>query len=340
MPLRDGESSRLTPVDVLVTRTTADRFGRDILAVGTDVRLLAMERDGGIVGPEGPVASDDLAPEVVFATADLFDEGQPVIEFFAVAATNPAVRWFQSPAAGTDHPVFATIVERGVRLSTGHSQDVPIAEFVLRAVLDHRQDAAAWRLAQAAGEWRAHEFREVLGSTWLVIGLGAIGSAVAVRARAFGATVIGVRRHPDGDEPVDEMVAPDRIGSFLGAADVVVLAAPGTVETESLVDAAFLAAMSPGSMLVNVGRGSLVDEEALLAALDRGIPDRAVLDVVRREPLPAGHPFWTHPRVVLTPHSSAGGDGRFARLAALFCENLGRYRSGEPLRHEVTEADR
>lgn len=327
-------------MDVLVTRPTADRFGDTILAVGADLRLLVMEADGSVKVPDGSVAAQEVAPEVVFATADLFDEGQPVLQFFAVPAGNPSVRWFQSPAAGTDHPVFAAILERGVRLTTGHSQDVPIAEYVVRAVLDHFQDAAAWRSAQEDGEWRTHEFREVLGSSWLVIGLGAIGSAVAVRARALGATVVGVRRHISGDEPVDEAATPDRIPSLVGAADVVVLCAPGTAETESLVDAAFLAAMRAGSVLVNVGRGSLVDEEALLSALDLGVPARAVLDVVRTEPLPAGHPFWAHPRVVLTPHDSAGGDGRFARMAAQFVENLTRYRAGDPLLHEVLGTDR
>ena len=179
----------------------------------------------------------------------------------------------------------------------------------------------------------------MFGTTWLVVGLGAIGTAVATRAAVFGARVVGVRRHPTGEEPVDALLAPTDPLDAVPTADVVVLAAPATAATERLVDARFLAAMRPGSVLVNVARGSLVDEAALLAALDRGVPKAAILDVFATEPLPADSPFWEHPRVVATPHSSSGGAGRHDRAAALFVENLGRYRRGEPLLHEVDPGD-
>jgi phosphoglycerate dehydrogenase-like enzyme len=120
--------------------------------------------------------------------------------------------------------------------------------------------------------------------------------------------------------------------------DVVVLAAPATPETTAFVDDQFLAAMAPHSVLVNVARGALVDEAALLTALDRGRPAAAILDVFATEPLPADSPFWEHPRVVLTPHSSAGGLARHGRVADLFVENLERYRNGQPLLHEVRPA--
>jgi glyoxylate/hydroxypyruvate reductase A len=118
-----------------------------------------------------------------------------------------------------------------------------------------------------------------------------------------------------------------------------VLSAPATPATHHLVDAAFLAAMRPGSVLVNVARGDLVDEDALLAALDTGAPGLAVLDVVNEEPLPPESPLWTHPGVVLTPHSSGRGLGRFDRAVEEFLDNLARYRAGEPLRSELTVAD-
>jgi phosphoglycerate dehydrogenase-like enzyme len=135
------------------------------------------------------------------------------------------------------------------------------------------------------------------------------------------------------------MLRRDELLEELARCDVVVLAAPATPETVGLVDERFLAAMASGSVLVNIARGALVDEAALLAALDRGRPEAAILDVFATEPLPADSPFWDHPRVVLTPHSSAGGLARHARAADLFVENLERYRTGRPLLHEVRPGD-
>jgi phosphoglycerate dehydrogenase-like enzyme len=252
----------------------------------------------------------------------------------ALLASAP-LRWVQSAGAGYDTWHFQQLLGRGVRLTTAHVNNVPIAEYVLREVLDRFQRADRWRAGQVAHHWEHHEWREVTGSTWLVVGVGAIGSAVAERARAFGAHIVGVRRTPDGTEPVDEMVGPDALLAQLPRADVVVLTLPATDATHHLVDATFLAAMQPDAVLVNVARGAIVDEAALIHALDAGRPDFAVLDVVETEPLPADSPPWDHPRVVVTPHSSSGGHGRFARGADLFAENLRRYRAGEPLLHEV-----
>jgi phosphoglycerate dehydrogenase-like enzyme len=134
------------------------------------------------------------------------------------------------------------------------------------------------------------------------------------------------------------MVTPDRLGEVIGEADVVVLSAPATPGSRQLVDAGFLAAMKSGSLLVNVGRGALVDEAALLDALDTGTPAVAVLDVFEHEPLPPDHPFWTHPRVRVTPHNAAGGFGRLRRQAELFDANLDRWLAGRPLEYDVTDA--
>jgi phosphoglycerate dehydrogenase-like enzyme len=176
-------------------------------------------------------------------------------------------------------------------------------------------------------------------TTWLVIGLGAIGGEIAQRARAFDAKVIGVRRSQRGRELVDELIRPASVLEVLPRVDVVVLAAPATDETAELVDSRFLSAMRPGSLLVNVARGELIDEPALLDALDRGIPEAAILDVFTTEPLPADSPFWTHPRVVMTPHSSGGGTGRVERAVDVFAENLVRWQRGDELLYEFTFDD-
>lgn len=310
-------------------------------AAGTGVRWLRMQGDGTLLDADGvPVAWQDAAPEVAWGTADLFDEGGPLRPFFALATRAESLRWFASPAAGFDNPVFAELVRRGVRLTTSHVGDVPIAEYVLRAVLDHVQQAWRWRSGQEAADWQVHpRHGEVLGSTWLVYGVGSIGSAVARFGQALGAHVIGVRRSPTGAEPVDEMVAPAGAADHLGRADVVVLTAPSTPATRGLVDAGFLAAMRPSALLVNIARGDLVDEAALLAALDAGTPGAAVLDVTTVEPLPADSPLWRHPNVTVTPHASGRTTGRLARGADELLENLRRWQAGGPLLHEVSPDD-
>lgn len=286
------------------------------------------------VVPEAEFVSSDA--EVGWLSVDVLRRGDQ--QFIDALLASGALRWVQSAGAGYDTWHFQQLLAQGVRLSTAHVNNIPIAEFVMREVMDRFQRADRWRAAAAEHRWEHHEWREVYGSTWLVIGLGAIGSAVAERARALGCTVIGVRRNPAGNEPVDEIITPDRVAAALPRADVVVLTLPATEQTRDLVGDAFLAAMRPDAVLVNVARGSIVDEAALLRALDAGRPDFAVLDVVGEEPLPADSPLWSHPKVVVTPHTSSGGHGRIARGADLFAENLRRYRAGEPLLHEVTGA--
>jgi phosphoglycerate dehydrogenase-like enzyme len=174
-------------------------------------------------------------------------------------------------------------------------------------------------------------FREVLDSEWLIIGFGAIGQAVAQRAKGFGARVTGVRRNQDAHPLADRIAPMSALPDLLAQADVVVLCTPLTADTRHLVDARFLAAMKPASVIVNVGRGGLVDEPALLAALDAGTPEHAVLDVFETEPLPQDSPFWGHPRVTLTPHSSGITSGQWSRNETLFLDNLKLFLSGEPL---------
>ncbi|HVX22303.1 MAG TPA: D-2-hydroxyacid dehydrogenase [Acidimicrobiales bacterium] len=246
-----------------------------------------------------------------------------------------SLRWLQSFSAGNDQPVIRRLIDRGVLVTASRAGAVAIAEFVLRSVLGHYQQPDRWQLARESEQWAPGDFREVWGTRWLIVGLGAIGTATAVRARAFGAEVVGVRRRPAGDEPVDAMIDPGGIAGALPAADVVVLAVPGTPETHHLVDERFLGAMQPGSVLVNVARGTLIDDRALLAALDRGCPEVAILDAVTTEPPGPGHPYWRHERVVLSPHTSSRGTQVERRQGELFLENLARYVDGRPLRDRL-----
>lgn len=261
--------------------------------------------------------------------------GPAVASFIDTLLRAPQLKWVQSAGAGYDHPLFHQIIAKGARLTTSHVQAIGIAEFVLAGVLDHFQRGPERRAAQTQGMWRQAPFREIMGTTWLIVGFGAIGQAVAERAGAFGAAVIGVRREPAPHPAAARIVGVPALAEMLPQADVVVLCAPLTKATRGLFGASLFAHMKPGSVFVNVGRGALVDEEALLAGLETGAPGHAILDVFQAEPLPPESPFWRHARVALTPHASALSDGLTARNDALFLDNLRCFLNGEPLAHEL-----
>jgi len=314
------------PVRVQVSADALARWGDRIGAAGPGVELVAFDPGLGAI-PGDP-------PEAAWLSVDVL-RGDDT-SFTDALLASEALRFVQSAGAGTDGVTFRRLLARGVRLCTAHVNNVPIAEYVLRAVLDRFQRADRWRAGQAAHRWEHHEWREVAGSAWLVIGVGAIGAAVAERARALGATVIGVRRTPTGAEPVDEMIGPDAVAGRLGDVDVVVCALPGGPATEHLVDAAFLAAMRPDAVLVNVARGSVVDEAALLGALENGTLGGAALDVFQDEPrVPAR--LMALPQVVLAPHvGSATGQTRQA-MADLAFGNLREHFAGRPVLSPVPE---
>jgi len=318
------------PVTILLSEHAHDRYWARIAAVAPAARAVRLRGDGTFVGDPADV-------EVVFATSDVNYAGL-ARKFYGTVLHTPGIRWFQSPGAGFDGPFFTRFAAAGGRLTVSHVNASPIAEYVLWAVLDHTLGAAGWRAAQLRQEWVAEPRPEVRGQTWAVVGFGAIGRAVAALARPLGVHVRGVRRTPTADDPADEMYPSARTTEALAGADVVVLCTPLDASTANMADAAFFAAMEPHALFVNVGRGGLVDEAALVDALDAGRPAAAALDVAVEEPLPAGHPFWSHPRITVTPHVSGAGARNDDRLVELFAENLGRYLRGEPLRYEVDAA--
>jgi len=314
------------------------RISAAIAAHGGAVEPVLVDDAGAITLGGRSLTPDEAAPEAVWANADVFFGGG-ARAFMTSALKSPALKWVQSGAAGFDNPVFGQFVQKGARLTTSHGQAVGMADYVLWGVLDAFQDGAARRAAQAAGQWDRRPFREIDGSRWLILGFGAIGRGVAQRAKAFGAHVTAVRRSVAPDALADRIAPPSAFLDLLPDADVVVLAAPATPETRHIANADAFGRMKPDAVFVNVGRGALVDEPALLAALDRGTPGHAVLDVFETEPLPADSPFWRHPRVTLTPHSSGITAGNVPRNDALFVENLRRYLAGEPLENEADPRD-
>jgi len=263
--------------------------------------------------------------------------------FFGALLRAPNLRWVHLPNAGVDDPVFARLLARGVRLTTSSAaKGEPIAQSAIAGLLAIARGFPAWSDAQRRREWRPHEPAppDLRGQAMVVVGVGSIGGAVARIARAIGLRVVGVRRSPRrADDPVDEIVPPARLGEVAAAADWLVLACPLVAETRGLVDAALLGRLPRGAGLVNVARGAVVDEPALVAALRSGHLRGAYLDVFAEEPLPARSPLWELPGVIVTPHDAGASAGNAGRVAGLFLDNLDRWLSGAPLVGEVASGD-
>jgi phosphoglycerate dehydrogenase-like enzyme len=238
--------------------------------------------------------------------------------------------------AGTDAFPLAAMKARGTRLCNGVGINATaVAEYAVMGMLNLAKAFPAVVRAQDRREWLrdAPGKVELEDTKALVIGYGAIGRRIGRMLEGFGVEVSGVRRSHSSEA---NMLGPDEWKPRLGEFDWVVIAAPATAETAQLIGAAELAAMKPSACLVNIARGSVVDQDALIAALEAGSIAGAFLDVTDPEPLPPEHPLWTAPNAIITMHLSGRAQTRmFQRAAALFLDNLARYRSGEPLINEV-----
>jgi len=249
------------------------------------------------------------------------------------------VRWIQSSAVGVGGLLVEDLVASDVLVTNARGLHADrIAEHALTLTLALRRRLHVSASRQHTRRWAQQELMQVrvpalADSTMLVVGLGSIGGRVATLASAIGMKVIGVRRRPDLASPpgVTRVVGPDQLKEVLGLADAVVLAAPRTVETRALIGRDELAAMRAGAVLVNVARGRLINESALVVALGAGRLAGAGLDAFEHEPLPSDHPLWGLPNVLITPHTAAFGGDYWAPVVDLFRENLARFRRGEPL---------
>jgi len=255
--------------------------------------------------------------------------------FLGVLLDSDELEFVQTSAAGLDSDFFKGLARKPIRLCNSDAQSPAIAEYVIAGILDrlHRFDRR--RAKQRDHAWEPHVFRELGSCHCLLIGHGAIGSLLAERLAAFGCALSVIRRTP-GELPLAQRVGTLRdLGEFLPAADIVILAAALNDDTRDLLSGQMFARFRPGAILVNIARGAMVDESALLEALNSGRLDYAILDVFRDEPLPDAHPFWDHERVLVTAHSSNAGSGRQARDDQLLMDNLDNYLTGKPLRNQV-----
>jgi phosphoglycerate dehydrogenase-like enzyme len=277
---------------------------------------------------DGDVARIDMA---VFSS-DLWTEHRGAA-FMKVLLDAPNARWLHMFSAGLDNPVFSVLRERGLTIThSAGSSATPIAHTVIMQVIALCRDARAFAIGQARHEWLDREVDDVEGRRMGIVGLGGIGSEVARLAVHFGIDVVGLRRTPRGDEPCVTWEA-SRLHELLPTLDDLVLTAPLNDDTRNIIGATELALLPEGAHVVNVGRGQLIDESALVEALVSGHVGGAALDVFVDEPLPTEHPLWDLPNVIVTPHSSGATPLAAQRAAAVFHDNLDRWLNDRPLRN-------
>lgn len=276
------------------------------------------------------VPSSDLERiNIAFYSSDAWPNRSSA--FFSTLLKMPNLQWFQTFSAGTDRPVFSRIRDRGVTVTSAAGAAAPsIAHTVMLYLLGLSRHLPAVSRDQTSRVWNPRESVDLPGIKLGIVGLGAIGMEVARLAEAFGIEVIGLRRSVRGDEPCTTWTN-DRLAELLGWADAVAVTAPLTDATRGLFDDAAFAAMRPGSWFINVGRGEIVDEVALANSLSSGHLGGAGLDVFAVEPLPADSPLWSHPNVIITPHSSGDTDSAKRRSTDVFVENFRRFTNGLPL---------
>jgi phosphoglycerate dehydrogenase-like enzyme len=327
--VRRHEGQEALSHTLFCSATAWDRYGDDWSSASPGLRPLLLPAEGRL----GP---DDLAAiDIAVFSQDLWVEGRGR-PFFGALLTAPNVRWLHMFSAGLDDPVFDGLLQRGVRVSgSAGSSATPIAHTVMLHALALCRNTRAYSAAQSGAVWQGRDALDLEGRRMCIVGMGSIGREVARIAPHFGIEVTGVRRTPDGSEPCPTHPVTE-LHALLPAVDDLVLTAALTPDSRGLIGAQELALLPRGSHVINVGRGELVDEPALVESLQRGHVGGAALDVFAVEPLDAESPLWHMPHVIVTPHTAGRTPISAHRAAEVFTDNLGRFARGEPLRNERT----
>lgn len=309
-----------------------------VLADGTENQLRMLEpfreRVRIVIGPTVQSVADaaPIADALLIWTAsrDLVQQ---------VFAQTPRLRWVHSRSAGLDSLLFPALVDSPVPLTNSSGvYSRSLGEFVALGVLFFAKDLHRMQRNQAAGRWAPYDVDMAEGKTMGIVGYGDIGRAAARLAKGLGMHVIALRRRPEqsqGDPLVDEVMGNDRLHELMARSDYVVVTAPLTPDTRGLVSAQAIAAMKPGAVMINVGRGAVIDEPALIDALRQRRIRGAALDVFAQEPLPDGHPMYGLDNLLLSPHCADHTLTWIDDAMVFFTDNLERFLRGEPLRNVV-----
>ena len=322
----------------LVSRQFVARFGDEFKAVaeraGKSASFVTLPEEQGVRLAQ----ADRDRVNCIFLDRDMRFNEHLYAAYREMVLAAPHLKWihFTSSGVGQQEFVFELDAKGVIITSSTGSNAEPVAQTGLTGLLMLARGFGTYIRGQHRHEWlplRGDALPDDLrGQTLLLIGVGAVGTVFAGYARAFGLKVIGVRRSPlKPGEPVDELHPPSSLHEQLPRADWIVIACPLTQETLNLIDAAAFRRMRRGAKLINIGRGEVVDEGALVAALRSGHLGGAALDAHRQEPLPPDSPLWDLPNVIISPHNASASTGNEKRCAEMFIANFGHWQRGEPM---------
>ena len=315
------------PVTLLVSDNVWARHGDAIRLISPGLTPVIYE--GNEVLPDEIISTINT----VFYSSDLWPDRSRGFALSILKATS--LKWMHTFSAGVDSPFFVQLMERGVRLTNSSGATAsPIAQTTVLYMLALSRNVRAWFQHQEKHEWARQEFAELDGARLAVLGMGPIGIEIARLGVALNMKVEAIRRTPTGSEPCPTFSF-DQLSRVLANADWVAVALPLTNDTRQIFDAKTFAIMKPGAHFINVGRGELVDEDALIMALQSGHLAGAALDVFATEPLPPDSPLWNMDNVIITPHSSSASAQSGLRSEDIFVKNFARYVAGESLLNEV-----
>jgi phosphoglycerate dehydrogenase-like enzyme len=328
-----GSGPKGVPAAIALSPILSARYREDDLA-----RIAAAAPGSRIVS----VSLEGLADSSLDDVEVLLRGPLPMATFDRLLTRCPRLMWVHSATAGVERVLTPTAMERGLAITNARGVfSEPIAEYVLLMMLAVSRRLPHLLELQRERTWQPLEARELGDATVGIVGLGSIGRRVAELALAFGARVVATRRETGRPEPLAERITllpAGRLPELLGQSDFIVLALPLTADTEDLFNEDLLAQAKRGAWLINIARGALVDERALVRAVREGPLGGAVLDAFRTEPLPADSPLYGLPNVIVTPHTSWSSRRVLDRSIGLFCDNLERFRRGEELLNLVDPA--
>src|SRR2546430_9672208 len=310
-----------------------------ILAEPVEPHLRQLEKSLAGVNIIAGNSAEVLAPAAAHATV-LFNWSGSLVLFRKIFGNCPNLGWVHSRSVGLERTLFPELMESPVPLTNGTGVfSASLGEFVLAAILYFAKDFRRMIRNQTAGVWEAFDVMSISGYTVGIIGYGDIGRAIAARVRPLGMTVLAVKRHASplrGADPlVEETYGPERRMEMLSRCDYVVVAAPLTSETRGMIGEPEFATMKPTAVVINVGRGQVISEEALVSALSKGQIKGAALDVFDQEPLPRDHHFYKLNNVLLSPHCADHTPDWLDQAMEVFIAQFERFRKGEPLLNVV-----